>query len=126
MRRGDRIASAVVVAFAANAVALVVCAILFDRFSVSMTSFPVVLLVVAILSLLVPPVVTSVVKEYAPALTVGVSLISVWLVLLLADLLLDGLVIEGVLTWVVSVLVFWGAGLMTAAVLNPRPSGRRA
>ena len=120
MKGRDRIISTVVVALVANFIALVVCAVAFDKFNVSTKSFPIVLIVLTLLSLLVPPVVRSVVREYAPAFTAGISLLSVWLVLLLADLLLDGLVIEGVLTWVISVIVFWAAGLATAAAFQAR------
>lgn len=125
MRSRNRLLSAAIVALVANAAALVLCALIFDKFNVSAGSFIFVLAALALLSLVLPPVVGSLVKEYAPAFTAAVALGSAWLVLLIADLLFDGLVIEGALTWIVSTVVFWIAGMVTAAAMAPRGGSRR-
>ena len=53
-----------------------------------------------------------------PFLAIVGSLIAAFIVLVIADLLLRGLSIHGVKTWLVATLLIWGVGILTSLALG--------
>lgn len=101
------IGTRILVALAANAIALLVAAIVLPRMSIDWPWFPVLVVVFTVISLIVTWVVNAVVQRKAAAAASLVGLASTWLTLLITDLVSDSLQIEGVITWVVATLIVW-------------------
>jgi len=116
--RGRRILRGTLVALGANAVALVVASTALPGFDLSVLDFPIVLVVFTLLALLVRPIVRSLIREYVPALAIVGSLVAAFVVLVIADLVLRGLSIHGLGTWVVATLLIWGVGILTSLALG--------
>jgi putative membrane protein len=102
----------VALAVAANAVALLLAAILLDGVEIGAASFVAALAVFSLASLVVRPLVAWGVVRYASALGGVVVLLATFVVLLVTDVLSDGLDIEGALDWVLATAIVW---LATAA-----------
>ncbi len=116
--RGRRILRGTLVALGANAAALLVASTALSGFHLSVGDFGIVLVAFTLLALFVRPVVTAVVRTYAPFLAIVGSLIAAFIVLLIADLLLRGLSIHGIKTWLVATLLIWGVGILTSLALG--------
>jgi len=113
----------IVVALVANAVALIAAAALLDRVSVREIWFPLLVVVFSLISLLVTPLVSSVVRENAPALASVAGLIATFVALVVTDVVSDSLQIEGLLTWVLATVIVWLATLVVQ-YLAPRFTDR--
>jgi uncharacterized membrane protein YvlD (DUF360 family) len=116
--RGRRILRGTLVALGANAVALLVASTALSGFHLSAGDFLIVLAAFTLLALFVRPVVKTVVRTYAPFFAIVGSLVAAFIVLLIADLLLRGLSIHGVKTWLVATLLIWGVGILTSVALG--------
>jgi Mycobacterial 4 TMS phage holin, superfamily IV len=116
--RGRRILRGTLVALGANAAALLVASTALSGFHLSVGDFGIVLVAFTLLALFVRPVVNAVVRTYAPFLAIVGSLIAAFIVLVIADLLLRGLTIHGLKTWVVATLLIWGVGILTSLALG--------
>ena len=116
--RGRRILRGTLVALGANAAALLVASTALSGFHLSVGDFGIVLVAFTLLALFVRPVVKAVVRTYAPFLAIVGSLIAAFIVLVIADLLLRGLSIHGVKTWLVATLLIWGVGILTSLALG--------
>jgi hypothetical protein len=110
-RRLVRYLAQVVVALGANAVALLVAAIVLRRFTISDLTFPIVVIIFTGIWLLARPVVRALLKEYASAATSIVGLPLAFVTLLVTDLVSDGLDVEGIGTWVIASIIVWVGGL---------------
>jgi putative membrane protein len=102
----------VLLALAANAVALLIAAALLDGVEIGAASFVVAVVIFSIASLLLRPVISGIVTRRARPLVGAVALLTTFIVLLLTDLLSDGLSIEGVLDWIVATVIVWVATLV--------------
>ena len=116
--RGRRILRGTIVALGANAAALLVASAALSGFHLSLVDFPIVLIVFTLLALFVRPVVRAVVREYVPVFTVAASLVAAFVVLVIADLVLRGLSINGLKTWIVATLLIWVVGILTSLALG--------
>jgi hypothetical protein len=116
--RGRRILRGTLVALGANPVALIVASTALAGFHLSAVDFPIVLVAFTLLALFVRPVVKAVVRTYAPFLAIAGSLIAAFIVLVVADLVLKGLSIHGLKTWIVATLLIWGVGILTSLALG--------
>lgn len=103
-------------ALVANAVALIVAASLLPRFDIDATAFVVALVVFTAASIVVRPLVASLVERHARSFAGVASLISAYVILLVTDLLSDGIQIEGVGTWILATVIVWLATLVYEAV----------
>jgi uncharacterized membrane protein YvlD (DUF360 family) len=115
-----RYVTAFAVGLAANAIALLIAAIVLDRFTISELTFPVVVVVFTVIGMIARPAVRALLKEYATALTSAVGLITAFVTLLVTDLVADGLDVEGFGTWVVATLIVWLGQLATELLLADR------
>lgn len=108
----DRLVTRVVIALAANFVALLVAAALLDKVTVKTTWFLLLVVIFTAISLLVGPVVSAFVKDKAPAIASLAGLIATYVALLITDLVSDSIQIEGILTWVLATVIVWAASLV--------------
>jgi uncharacterized membrane protein YvlD (DUF360 family) len=115
MRLLVRIALAVV----ANAVALIVVALLLDDFEIDATSFLFAVVLFSILSLLLRPILVWAVVRWARPLVGVVGLVTTFGILLITDLFSDGIQIEGAVTWILATVIVWLA-LVVYEVLSDR------
>ena len=106
----------VALAVAASAVALLLAAILLDGVEIGAGSFVVAVAVFSLASLVVRPLVTWGVVRYARALGGVVALLAMFVVLLVTDVLSDGLDIEGALDWVLAAVIVWLATVVYSMV----------
>ena len=103
MRLLVRMALAVV----ANGVALLIAAVLLDGFTIDKTSFVFAVIVFSVASLVLRPVVGWAILRGLRPLAGVVALPTTFLILLVTDLLSDGIDIEGLGTWLSAVVIVW-------------------
>lgn len=116
-----------VVALAANAVALLLAALLLDGVRVSTLFFVFLVVIFTVISLLVTPTVRAFVKENAASLSSLAGLLATFVALLITDLVSDSLQIEGILDWVMATVIVWAAALVVqyiAPLVAAQRSGR--
>jgi uncharacterized membrane protein YvlD (DUF360 family) len=107
----------------ANAVALAIAAIVLKQFEITGASFVVSVVIFSIASLILRPlVVWGVMKLVRPLLGV-VGLISTWVILLVTDIVSDGIQIEGIGTWIAATVIVW-LGSVAYELLGGRLLGR--
>lgn len=110
---------------AASAIGLLVASLVFDKFEISAVSFPIVVVVFTVVALLVRPLTRMVFRRKAGRAYFTATLAATFLTLLIADLLSDGLQIEGAGTWILSTLIVWGTTaaadlVFDRSILRPR------
>lgn len=96
----------------ANAVALVLAALVLDGFELDAGSFVVAVAIFSLLSLVLRPLLGWIVVKRARPLLGIVGLVTTFGVLLITDLLSDGIQIEGAGTWVLATVVVWLATMV--------------
>jgi putative membrane protein len=101
----------VILALVANAVALLVAAAVLDGVEIGAGSFVVAVLIFSIASLALKPIISGIVSRRARPLLGAVALLTTFAVLVVTDLLSDGLSIEGVLDWILATVIVWLATL---------------
>lgn len=105
------------VLLAANAIGLIVAAIVLDGFAIDVTSFLVALAIFTAVVALLTPLFAAQLRRRSSSALGGVALIATLAALLLTDLVSDGFAIDGVGTWLVAAVVVWGASLVAAFIL---------
>ena len=106
-----------VIAVAANAVGLIVAALVLDRMEIDVTSFVVAVVIFTVVFAVLQPFLAVQLRRRGPAALGGVSLIATLVALVITDLLSDGFTISGVTTWVLAALIVWLGALIAAFVL---------
>lgn len=102
----------------ANAAGLLIAAALLGPdFSIDAVSFVTVTVIFTVVEVVAGPLLVSISIRNVPALTGGISLVTTFVGLLVADLLSDGLKIEGVSTWVLASLIVWAGALVAGLIL---------
>lgn len=108
---------------ASSAVALLVAALIFDRFTVSTLGFPIVVVIFTLVSLVAKPLVESLVRQHAREVYWATGLIVTWVTLLVTDFVSDGINIEGIGTWVMSTVIVWVAAIAADGVADALGDG---
>ena len=106
-----------VIAFASNAVGLIVAAGVLDGMSLDVTGFLVAVAVFTIAFALLQPFLFSVFRRSPGPVLGGVALIATLVSLIVTELLTDGLSIRGVGTWIAATVIVWLASLLAAFIL---------
>lgn len=101
----------------ANAVGLVVAAVVLDDMTVTGTAFVVAVLIFTAVEVLADPLLTRVALTSVPALRGGVALVTTFVGLLITATVSSGLSIDGAQTWVLATLVVWLAALLAGLIL---------
>ena len=102
----------VLLAIGANAVALLIAAALLDGVETDAASFVVAVAIFSVASIVVRPVVAWIVERRVRPLLGIVALLTTFVVLLVTDLLSDGLSIEGAADWILATVIVWLATLL--------------
>lgn len=112
------------VSLASSAVAILLCALLIDRFTLSWGGIVVAVIVFTVAQLLLAPAITTLVSRYAEGFVGGAGLVSTLLALWIATLPSGGLRIHGPGTWVIATVLMWvfttAAALIITVVLRKR------
>jgi len=120
----ERLVLRVGLALAANFIALLIAAVVLDRFTIDEISFVWAVILFTAVTLGTGWVVERLLRTHAPAAVGLASLLTTWLALLITDLVSDDIQIEGIGTWIVATLIVWGADLVLE--LMPGPWRRQA
>ena len=105
------------VAVAANAIGLVVAAIVLDGVHLNFASFVVAVVIFTIVFAVLQPFLAVQLRRLGNGAIGATALIATLVSLLLTDLLSDGLEIDGVGTWIAAAVIVWLAALVAAFVL---------
>jgi putative membrane protein len=103
----------------ANAIGLIVAAVLLGGMTLSFTGFLIaVVIFTAAVALLQPFLVSTMQRNSAAAGALGgVALIATLLALIITALVSDGLSIDGLATWLAATVIVWAAALLAAFLL---------
>jgi uncharacterized membrane protein YvlD (DUF360 family) len=102
----------IVLALVVNAIALLIAASVVDGVSIDATSFVVAVIIFTLLSLFIRPLLAFVVARHLRPLLGIIGLVTTFLILLITDLLSDGLEIEGASAWILATVVVWIAQML--------------
>ena len=105
------------IALAANAVGLIVAAIVLDGMELDAKSFVVAVVIFTIVFALMQPFLIFQLRRAVPAAVGGVALIATLASLIITDFLSDGFSIDGAGTWLAATVIVWLAALLAAFVL---------
>ena len=105
------------IALVANAVGLIVAALVLDDVHLDATSFVVVVVIFTIVFALLQPFLVVQFRRMGSGVIGAVALIATLVSLIVTDLLTDGLSISGVTTWILAALIVWLAALVAALLL---------
>lgn len=105
------------IALVANAVGLIVAAIVLDDVHLNATSFVVAVVIFTAVFVLLQPFLAVQLRRMGPGMLGAVSLIATLVSLIVTDLLTDGLSISGVLTWILAALIVWLVALVATLLL---------
>ena len=105
--------------FVANAVGLLVAAVVLDDMSMDVQGFLIDVVIFTIVVALLSPFLDSSFRRGRAGSSAlgGVALIATLIALVVADLLSDGLSISGVGTYVLAAVIVWAASLIAAFIL---------
>lgn len=101
----------------ANAVGILVAALVLDDMEVSPSAFVIAVLIFTVAYMLAQPFLTQIAVSKASALRGGVALVATLLALVVTTLITDGLVIDGFVAWVSATVIVWAVSLVGVLVL---------
>ena len=101
----------------ANAVGLLVAALILDGMNVDATSFIEAVVIFTVVFALMTPFTANQLRKRQSAALGGVALIATLISLIITDLISDGFSIDGIGTWVVAAVIVWAASLLAAFIL---------
>jgi uncharacterized membrane protein YvlD (DUF360 family) len=105
------------VALAANAVGLIVAAVVLDGLHMNASGFLLAVIIFTVVFALMQPFLASQFRRSRSAALGGVALIATFIALLVTNILSDGLTINGVGTWIAATVIVWVAALLAAFIL---------
>lgn len=105
------------IAVAANAVGLIVAAVVLDGFSLNFASFIVAVVIFTIVFAVLTPFLAVQLRRFGNGAIGATALIATLVSLVVTDLLSDGLSISGVGTWIAAAVIVWLAALVAAFIL---------
>lgn len=112
-----RLLASAVLHLVANAVGLLIAALVLSGFSVTPMAFVIAVLIFTLVEVVLDPLIVKISVRYAPALRGGVALVTTLAGLVVTTLITDGLTIKGLTAWVVGTLIVWLGGVLAALVL---------
>jgi hypothetical protein len=101
----------------ANAIGLLIAAMLFDKFEITGLGFVIALATFTVVEVVADAVVDKAKANQGGVIRGGMALISTYVGLLMADLVSDNLDIEGLGTWIMATLVVFAVALVATFVL---------
>jgi uncharacterized membrane protein YvlD (DUF360 family) len=101
----------------ANAVGLLVAALVLDGMTVDATAFIIAVVIFTVVLALMTPFLASQLRKHGSAALGGVALIATLVSLIITDLISDGFTIDGLGTWIAAAVIVWAASLLAAFIL---------
>ena len=102
-----------IVALIANAVGLIVAAVVLSGMHMSVGSFFLDIIIFTVITALLQPFVAAQFRRLA----IFAALIATFVALVITDLISDGLTINGLSTWIAATVIVWLAALLAAFIL---------
>ncbi len=112
-----RLAASAAVALIADAIALLVAQVLVDGMSLTAVGFVLAVVIFALVSLLIEPLIRQVALKNAPALLGSTSLVATLISLVVTSLFSDSLTISGIGAWIWVTVLVWAVSLVARMVL---------
>jgi hypothetical protein len=112
-----RLLALTVIELVASAIGLVVAAWLLPGFSITLSSFLVVIAIFTAARFILAPLIFKLSFRYVRVLTGGIALVTTFVGLLVTTWLTDGLAISGAATWVLATLIVWLFGVLAVVLL---------
>lgn len=106
-----------VIALGANAVGLIVAAVVLDGVELDAVSFVVAVVIFTVVFAVLQPFLAVQLRRMGSAALGGVALVATLVSLIITDLVSDGLNISGAGTWIAATVIVWLAALIAAFVL---------
>jgi uncharacterized membrane protein YvlD (DUF360 family) len=103
----------------ANALALILAALIFPGFQLSVDGFVIALIAFALLSALLPWLVLKFLLRQAGSLIALSGLVATFLALLITSVISSGLDIDGVWTWIGATLLIWIVSMFIWVIPGP-------
>ena len=101
----------------ANAIGLIITALLLPDFHLTPTGFIISTLFFSAVGIILGPFILKLSIKYAPAFRGGIALVTTFVGLLLTSMFTDGLQITSFATWVVAPLIVWFTVILAGIVL---------
>ena len=101
----------------ANAVGLLIAALLLPGFTVNLIGFLTSVVFFTTVELLFEPYIMKMAIRYLPAIRGGIALVTTFVGLLLTSMFTAGVEISGVTTWILAPLIIWVSVLLAGIVL---------
>jgi uncharacterized membrane protein YvlD (DUF360 family) len=101
----------------ANAVGLIVAALVLDGMDLDATSFIFAVVIFTVVFALMLPFFASQLRRRGSSALGGVALIATLISLIITDLISDGFSINGIGTWLAATVIVWAASLLAAFIL---------
>jgi len=101
----------------ANAVGLIVAALVLDDMTITGAAFVFAVVIFTVIEVVADPLFTKIALQHAPALRGGTALITTFVGLVITAAVSDGLSITGATTWVLATLIVWLAALLAGLLL---------
>jgi hypothetical protein len=102
----------------ANAVGLLIAALLLPGFSIDFLSFVLAVVIFSAVQTVAGPLITKISMKSFPQLMGGIALVTIFLGLFVTDMLMAGMQIGGIANWLAATLLVW-IGSLVASVLLP-------
>ncbi|MEM1235419.1 MAG: phage holin family protein [Pseudomonadota bacterium] len=103
----------------ANAIGLLLAVILLPGFSIDFLAFVVAVLLFSVILAVLTPIIRKVSEKSMPQLMGGIALITIFVGLLVTELIMPAFTIGGLSNWVLATLLVW-VGSLIASFLIPR------
>jgi putative membrane protein len=112
-----RLIALLVLNLAANAVGLLVAAIVLSGFRIDVVSFIFAVAIFTIVEVIADPLITKLAITNLPALRGSVALVTTFVGLFITTLISNGIQINGLTTWILASLIVWLFALIASLVL---------
>lgn len=103
----------------ANAIALILAALIFPGFTLSLDGFIIALIVFALLSALLPWLVLKFLARHAGSLIALSGLVGTFIALFVTSVISSGLDIDGIWTWIGATLLIWIISMFIWVIPGP-------
>lgn len=113
-----RLAARTVINLLANAVGLILGAVILDKMTMNATGFVVALLIFTGVEMLVTPMIRQMALKQAQVLMGSTALVATFVSLIVTKILGSGLEISGLSTWVLATVIVW-VGSLAGQLLLP-------
>lgn len=102
----------------ANAAGLLLASLLLPGFHIDFMSFIIAVALFSGIQTVLGPLVTKTAIQYIPQIRGGIALVTIFVVLFICDVLMEGFQMGGLSNWLAATLLVW-IGSLVAAILLP-------